>query len=101
MGSGGIFLLLGGSAQALTADYVLNEMTPEQQHGYISGVVDGIAYARWLSDRPDETGMQCIYRWFYESGAEKWELVDSWFERHPEQPVDALLYVLIERECGE
>ncbi len=98
---GGIFASSGGAAHALTADDVLNKMSNDQQHGYISGMVDGLAYARWLQDKPDSTGMQCIYGWYYSGKKEKWALIHQWFERHLDKPVDALLYVLIKKECGE
>jgi len=86
---------------ALPAEDVLNTMSQDQRHGYISGIVDGLAFARWLADRPDATGMQCIYDWYYDGGTEKWALITQWLERHLERPVDALMYVLIERECGD
>ena len=101
MGGGGIFLLLGGSAQALTADDVLNKMSGEEQHSFVAGVVGGFAYARYLRDKPDQSGMSCIYDWYYGAAAGRWEEINQWFERHLDQPVEPLLYVLIERECGE
>jgi len=88
-------------AQSLNADAVLNKMTSEQQTAYVAGVVEGLAYARFLSDKPDETGMQCIYSWFYGSGEGKWRTIESWFSRYPEQSAGVLLYVLIKQECGE
>ncbi|MBM1567729.1 hypothetical protein [Sulfitobacter mediterraneus] len=99
--AGGMNVSLSGMAQALTADEVLNKMSDDQRHGYISGIVDGYAYARWLSDRPDNTGSQCIYTWYYDGGAKKWRQIHQWFERHLDKPVDALLHVLIKKECGE
>lgn len=95
------FLSSGKEAAALTADYVQNEMPSDQRSGYLSGMVDGLAYARWLSDRPNETGMQCIYSWFYDGGIERQRQINEWFERHSDKPVDALLYVLMKRDCGE
>jgi len=95
------FLSSGKEAAALTADDVLNKMGADERFSYVSGVIDGLAYARWLSDRPDDTGMQCIYSWYYNGEAAKHQLIDTWFERHLDMPVDALLYVLIKRECGE
>lgn len=95
------FLSSGKEAAALTADYVLNEMSTEQKGAYIAGLVDGLAYSRWLANRPDDTAMQCYYSWFYGSGPEKWVGIDQWFSRHPEKPADALLYVLIKKDCGE
>ena len=98
MGSGGIYLLLGGSAQALTADDVLNKMNADQRFGYIAGVVEGLAYARWAKDRPDSTGMNCIYNWYYQGADERSHLVDTWLRRHLDRPVGALLHVLIKAQ---
>ena len=86
---------------ALPAEDILNNMSQDQRHGYISGIVDGLAYARWLAQRPDETGMQYIYNWYYDGGTEKWALITQWLERHLDKQVDALMYVLIKKECGE
>lgn len=91
----------GQVANALTADDVLNQMTSEQQSSYIAGVVGGLAYARFLQDRPDQSGMSCINDWYYGSGTAKWAQIETWFARHPEKQAEPLLYVLITRECGE
>jgi len=88
-------------AQGLDADAVLNKMTSEQQTAYVAGVVEGLAYSRFLRDKPEEEGMQCINSWFYGSGKNKWQAIENWFSRHPGQPASVLLYVLIKRECGE
>ena len=98
-----ILLITMGSpnvASGQTAGDVLDRMAAEQQASYIAGVVEGLAYGRFLRDRPDETGMQCIYDWYYDSGAEKWGEIEQWFRRHADKPVGALLHVLIGRECG-
>ena len=97
----GAFASFGGAAQAITADDVLNKMNADQQTSYIAGVVGGLAYSRFLRDRPDATGMSCINDWYYGSGTDKWALIETWFSRHVEQQVEPLLYVLIKRECGE
>jgi len=96
-----LFLSFARETAALPAEDVLSEMSQDQRHGYISGIVDGLAYARWLADQPDDTGMQCIYSWYYGGGTEKWALITQWLGRHLDKPVDALMYVLIKKECGE
>ena len=88
-------------AQNLNAGFVLEQMNVDQRVSYISGVVEGLAYARFLKDRPDEEGMSCIYNWYKDGDIEQWRQIQSWFERHQEQTVGVLLYVLIKRECGE
>lgn len=99
--AGGMFASSGGAAQALTADDVLNNMSAEEQTAYIAGVVGGMAYSRFLRDRPDESGMSCIYDWFYTGQEARHRQINQWFERHLDRPAEPLLYVLIRQECGE
>lgn len=87
------------AASALTADEVLSNMDPVEANSFIAGTVEGLATARWLADRPDPSGMQCIYDWYLGDPAETFEQTMAWLERHPDQQVGILLHVLIEREC--
>lgn len=50
-------------AAAQTADDVLNQMGDDERFAYLSGTVEGLATARWIADKPDASGMQCIYAW--------------------------------------
>ncbi len=88
------------NAGSLNAGFVLNEMNNDQRQSYIAGVIEGIAYSRFLKERPNETGMNCIYNWYYDGTAKKIKLVRAWFSRHLDKPVGPLLYVLIKKECG-
>lgn len=100
----GLLIVAAAPAAAtdLTAGVIAERMSTDERVAYISGVVEGLAYARFLRDRPDETGMQCIYDWFYvEGNGGSWERIDAWFERHQDQTVGVLLHVLIKKECGE
>lgn len=90
-----------GSAHAQAVGEILPNMETKEQYGYVAGVVEGLAYARYRQDRPDETGMRCIYDWFYEDGTDRWDEITGWFERHADKPAGPLLFVLIEKECGE
>lgn len=86
---------------ALTAGDVSEKMGQEERLGYLAGVVEGLAYSRWLRDRPDDAGMQCVYRWYYEGKGKDHGMILSWFARHPDKPVGALMHVLVKQECGE
>lgn len=90
----------GGSASALTADDVLNKMSSKERVGYIAGMVGGFAHSRFQRDKPDQSGMNCIFDWYYGSGATKWQLIETWFSRHLDKQVEPLLYVLLKKECG-
>ncbi|CUH99080.1 hypothetical protein PHA8399_01196 [Leisingera aquaemixtae] len=80
----------------------MENMSAEEQNAYISGVVEGLAFARWLADERDETGMQCIWNWYLHSDQRaRFNAQMDWFEKHPEQQVSTLMYALIREECGE
>lgn len=100
-----LLCLVGGVSQAqardLNAGFVLNKMNADERVAYISGVIEGLAYSRFLRDRPDESGMNCVYDWFDENYKKKWLKTKRWLARHPDKPVGVLMYVLIKKECGE
>jgi hypothetical protein len=96
------FLADGKDAAALTARDLMENMTSDAQFAHISGVVDGLAFARWLADDRYDTGMQCVLDWFYQSDQrERFNARMDWFEQHPDQQVSTLMYALIREECGE
>jgi len=88
-------------ATAQSASDVLTKMKPEETTSYLAGVVEGLAAARWIKDKPDNIGMKCIYDWYYRGETEaRFNRVRAWLERHPDKPVGTLMYVLIKKECG-
>lgn len=87
-------------AKAFTADEVLNKMNADQRISYVNGVVGGLAYARWLKDKPDQSGMQCINSWRYSNGTQTWKRITAFMEQHLDKPVPALIHVLAKKECG-
>lgn len=93
--------LFSSEAMAQTAGDVMTKMSVNERGRYFAGVVEGLAYARWLRDRPDETGFKCVYDWYYEGGEENHRRIDAWLNRHPDKPIGPLFHVLIKRKCGE
>ncbi|MCP4182466.1 MAG: hypothetical protein GY761_04010 [Hyphomicrobiales bacterium] len=85
-------------ASELNAGFVMNKMSADEQVSYVAGVVEGLAYSRYLRDKPDQSGMKCVYDWY--AGENVTRQVDQWFKRHPDKPVGVLLHVLIKKECG-
>ena len=95
-------LALGKGAAALTADDVLNKMPRERGTSYLDGNVEGLATARWIKDKPDGTGVNCIYDWYFQQP--KNPVVDriyALFGKYPDQQAGALMFVLLKEECGE
>ena len=98
----GVTLSNTSPAQAFTADEVVNSMSERDRWVYLAGVVAGLAQARWISDRPDSTGVKCIYDWYHQGDIDaRQATIEQWFSRHPEQEARGLLYVLITTGCGE
>lgn len=93
--------IVPSGAIAQSAGDVMNKMNADQSLGYITGVIEGLAYSRWLRDKPNGDGSKCIYDWYYEGGEKVKRQMFDWFERHPNKPVGALLYVLIKKDCGD
>lgn len=88
-------------AQNLDAGYVMKEMTVKERVGYVNGIVDGLAYARFLRDRPDDTSYLCVVNWYGTDTKKKWTLIRTWLKRNPDKPVPVLLHLVIRKACGE
>lgn len=96
------FLAAGKDAAALTASEISENMSTDEQVAYISGVVEGLAFARWMADDRDTAGSQCIWDWFLHSDQTvRINAQMDWFEQHSDQQVSTLMYALIREECGE
>ncbi|MEM8497830.1 MAG: hypothetical protein AAF542_07380 [Pseudomonadota bacterium] len=98
---GAVLALKPKEAKALTAKEFLDNFSGREQAAFVSGAVGAYAHARYLREKPDKTGMNCIYDWYFKADAKnKWAKIETWFERHPDYPVEPLLYVLIKKGCG-
>lgn len=97
----GVIVNATSNAHAFTANEVVNEMNERERSVYLAGLVDGLIQARWIKDQPDQTGINCLANWYYQSGDTVHSVIKQWFSRHLETDAAGLLYVLIKRECGE
>ena len=90
----------------MTAREVMETMPGQERTSYIIGLVDGLAYGRFLKDtdkagRQVETGMKCIFDWFYKDGLGNTRRVEAAFKRYGEHHPTTLLHAIIKKECGE
>lgn len=69
------------------------------QFGYVAGVVEGLAYARYVSDGKTTDGMGCIYDWYYKTDG-TFEVVLDAFGRFPDHTAGAVMAALVNKECG-
>ena len=99
-----ILLIMGmahtNSSFAFTADEVVNKMSERDRSTYLAGMVDGLAQARWIADKPKADGVRCILDWYYQGGDAVQANIKQWFSRHLKTEANGLLYVLIKKECG-
>lgn len=87
-------------SEAITAGRILDDMSREESHGYIAGVVEGLAYARFLMDGKTEDGMICIYDWFYEGDGTQTKIIQA-FERFRDFPAGPILWTMSKQVCGD
>lgn len=90
----------GAANDQLDAGKVMNQMTAEQRAGYLAGVVEGLAIARYMKDQKQKAGMECIYSWFYEEKGNI-RLIHEAFDKYPGYPPGAIIDVLVKKKCGE
>lgn len=72
---------------------------------YISGMIDGFAYSRFRKDslaagERVETGMECIYGWFYNNPGITLTIEDA-FRQYSEHGPSTVLGAMLKKECGE
>jgi len=90
----------------MTAGVVMERMEVRERYGYIAGIVEGLAYARFRKDTlaagsKDERGMQCIYDWFYADKEAMFVRIGQAFTKYPEHFPSTLIAVMVKKECGE
>ena len=97
----GISIIQTDRAQALTGEEILTKLDTDGQYHYISGILHGLAYTRFLRDRPDQTGTKCIATWLISGGVKKWELAKKWLKHHKDKPAGVIIYTMVSKECGK
>lgn len=88
-------------AELLTGKIVLDNMNDEQQFAYLSGIVEGLAYARYEAEgKKADGGMKCIYDWFYRD-KQALPLTVEALHKFETKPVNAIVAAMIEQKCGK
>lgn len=97
----GISSIQTDKAQALTGEEILTKLDTDGQYDYVSGVLQGLSYARFLKDRPDQTGAKCIATWLIRGRNRNWEIAEKWLKHHKEKPAGVIIYTMVSKECGK
>ncbi len=86
-------------AADFTAGVVVTKMAEADRYPFMSGIIEGLAYARYKKDGDRTEGMKCIYDWFYENKNRPQEILDT-FGRFSDYMAGAVMAAMIEKECG-
>lgn len=90
---------LNAGATDFTAGVVMEKMSSLERAAYLAGVVEGLAYARYVRDGKADQGMKCIYQWFYEKeGTVK--KIHAAFDHFKDYLPGAVIAAMVEKECG-
>ena len=74
-------------------------MTPDEHFPFVAGMIEGIAYHRYVSGNKDAAGMNCIYDWFYKNDKTIAAIYVALAE-YPEHPPAAVVAALANKNCG-
>ncbi|MCO5081769.1 MAG: hypothetical protein M9955_08945 [Rhizobiaceae bacterium] len=93
------------TAQVMTAGVIVEKMEADELAGFISGVIEGLAYARFRKDTiaagsKDERGMNCIYNWYYASNDQPAGILAT-FRKYPDRMPGTIVALMVKQECGE
>lgn len=93
-------------ATDMTAGVIMERMSASERFIYVSGMIEGLAYSRFLRDSAaagskDERGMKCIYDWFYEGDDSIQQSIDSAFRTYADYSPSVVVWAMVKRECGE
>jgi hypothetical protein len=86
-------------SEELTAGVAMEVMNKDAFGGYVQGIVEGMAQARYEQDGNTD-GMQCIYEWYYQDGGKgSAKAVIDGFHKYPNHSPGAVMSGLIRKEC--
>ncbi|MEM1385640.1 MAG: hypothetical protein AAGG06_18625 [Pseudomonadota bacterium] len=86
-------------AEPLTAGVILDKMDAEERFTYLAGLMEGLAYARYLADGKASEGQNCLYAWFYETRSNR-RKIEEVFRRYPDHRAAPIVLALTKRDCG-
>lgn len=89
--------MLATPARAITNENVLS-MSTEQRYTYMAASVEMVAFMASLTG--DTERMHCIVNWFFHSDSGTATIYNAMYE-FPQRTPQALIYLLINRQCGE
>ncbi len=84
---------------ALDAKAVMTKMGSDERAGFISGIVEGLAYARYLADGKNAEGMKCIQNWYFKGETSQLSIIEA-FDKFPDYAPANIIAALARKQCG-
>jgi hypothetical protein len=82
----------------MTAKVVSEKMSPDEYTAYVYGIVEGLAYARYIKDGKKSESRSCIRSWLRDK--ESFNKIDAAFRRYPDSTPADIIGTLIAVKCG-
>lgn len=86
-------------ATEFTAGVVMEKMAGGERYTFVSGIVEGLAYARFIRDGKNEAGMKCVLDWFHGNNKVAMDDIEILFAKYPAYPPAPIVSTLAERKC--
>jgi hypothetical protein len=86
-------------AEDFTAGTVMQKMSAQERYPYLAGVVEGLAFSRYMQDGKKTDGMKCIYDWFYDK-PDNLNLIYAAMGKYPSFTPGAIIGALVKKDCG-
>lgn len=89
----------------MTGRVMLDRMPSREFEAFVTGMVEGMAYARFRKDtlaagRRVEDGMNCIRNWYHGDARTFIRIVEA-FRQHSQHTAWVVLGAIVKQECGE
>lgn len=84
-------------AEDFNAGSVLQRLKTEELTAYITGIVHGLAYARYQNGGKE--GRNCVLGWFATKGTAS-QIVLA-FDKYKEHQPDTIIAAMIKQQCGK
>lgn len=86
------------NAQPMTAKSLSEKMSAGEYTAYVFGMVEGLAYARYIKDGKKPEGRSCIRGWLKEKDTA--QKIDAAFRRYPDSSPADIIGTLVAVKCG-
>ena len=83
----------------MTAGVIMEKMPQADRYPFVAGIIEGLAYARYVKDGKKTDGMGCVYDWFYKNKGRIQDIYQA-FDRFKEHLPGTIVATMVAKECG-